>query len=53
MTLMDGLRAIGGYSPSVLDRIAASHPEPLSTGSMLMLRRWPANGWWWWGGRVL
>jgi hypothetical protein len=39
MTLADGLRSIGGYSPEVLDRVAASHPEPLSTGSMLMLRR--------------
>jgi hypothetical protein len=39
MTLVDGLRAIGGYSPAVLDSVAASHPEPLLTGSTLMLRR--------------
>jgi hypothetical protein len=39
MTLADGLRAIGGYSPKDLAWIAASHPEPLVTGSMLMLRR--------------
>jgi hypothetical protein len=39
MTLEDGLRAVGGYSPADLDCVAVSHPEPLSTGSMLMLRR--------------
>jgi len=39
MTLAEGLQAIGGYSPAVLDHLAASHPEPLITGSMLMLKR--------------
>lgn len=39
MTLMDRLRPIGGYSESVLDRVAAAHPNPLVTGSVLMMRR--------------
>ena len=39
MTLAEGLRAIGGYSQTILDCATASHPEPLGTATMLMLRR--------------
>jgi hypothetical protein len=39
MTLVDGLRAIGGHSQAILDCAAALYPEPLVTGSVLMLRR--------------
>jgi hypothetical protein len=39
MTLAEGLRAIGGYSHAILDHANASHPEPLRTGSVRMLKR--------------
>ena len=39
MYLAEALRAIGGYSQTVLDSVAELSPEPLGIGSMLMLRR--------------
>ena len=39
MTLEQGLRALGGYSESQLAKALELFPEPLSIGTMLMLRR--------------
>jgi hypothetical protein len=39
MTLERGLRALGDFSEREMARAAELHPEPLNTGTMLMLRR--------------
>lgn len=37
--LEEGLRALGGYSERQLARASELYPEPLDSGTMLMLRR--------------
>ena len=37
--LDEGLRALGGFTASELDRIAQAHPEPINCGSLLALQR--------------
>ena len=39
MTIVEGLRTIGGYPEALLKLVAASHPGPLVTGAVLTLRR--------------
>jgi hypothetical protein len=39
MTLVDGLRAVGGYSEAELDRVAELQPGRVHCGTMLAIRR--------------
>src|SRR5215469_1625945 len=39
MTLLDGLRAVGGFTASELDQIGRAHPHPANCGSIHVLRR--------------
>ena|SRR5215469_410540 len=39
MNLVDGLRAVGGFTSSELDQINLAHPRSANCGSILVLRR--------------
>jgi hypothetical protein len=39
MTLVDGLRAVGGFTTSELDQVGRAHPNPINSASLLVIRR--------------
>ena len=39
MTLVDGLRAAGGFTATELSQVGDAHPNPIHCGSLLTLRR--------------
>jgi hypothetical protein len=39
VSLVDGLRVVGGFAASELDQIGQAQPSPINCGSLLTLRR--------------